>query len=123
MKGRLQCHCCIGRPAEAVPPRDPAGLHEGVKSLVDGGAPPGFLIIDDGWQCTDVDEPLRQVWSLIFFKYAAGSMREAMCAGVVGNCGCVLYAQLSSAPFPGQLTLILAFQAGRCVILNPISKP
>ena len=38
-----------------------AGLHEGVKSLVEGGAPPGFLIIDDGWQCTDVDEPLRQV--------------------------------------------------------------
>jgi len=38
-----------------------AGLHDGVRSLVEGGVPPGFLIIDDGWQCTDVDEPLRQV--------------------------------------------------------------
>lgn len=46
------------------PPHNLAGLHEGVKSLVEGGAPPGFLIIDDGWQCTDVDEPLRQVWSI-----------------------------------------------------------
>ena len=30
------------------------------ESLIAGGAPPGFLIIDDGWQCTDVDAPLRQ---------------------------------------------------------------
>jgi raffinose synthase len=29
-------------------------------SLVQGGVPPRFLIIDDGWQCTDVDPPLRQ---------------------------------------------------------------
>ncbi|CAL8470414.1 g9956 [Coccomyxa elongata] len=35
------------------------GLHEGLRSLIAGGVPPGFLIIDDGWQCTDVDEPLR----------------------------------------------------------------
>ena len=37
-----------------------SGLHEGLRSLIAGGAPPGFLIIDDGWQCTDVDAPLRQ---------------------------------------------------------------
>ena len=37
-----------------------AGLHEGLRSLIAGGAPPGFLIIDDGWQCTDVDAPLRE---------------------------------------------------------------
>ncbi len=49
-----------------------AGLHEGVRSLVEGGVPPGFLIIDDGWQCTDVDEPLRQVRSLLgLFAQAA----------------------------------------------------
>ncbi|EIE27114.1 raffinose synthase [Coccomyxa subellipsoidea C-169] len=30
-----------------------AGLHEGLRSLIAGGAAPGFLIIDDGWQCTD----------------------------------------------------------------------
>ena len=37
-----------------------AGLHEGMKTLSDGGVPPKFLIIDDGWQCTDVDVPLRK---------------------------------------------------------------
>ena len=36
------------------------GLHEGLRSLIAGGAPPGFLIIDDGWQCTDVDASLRE---------------------------------------------------------------
>lgn len=28
----------------------PSGVVEGVKSLTDGGCPPGFVIIDDGWQ-------------------------------------------------------------------------
>ncbi|PNT61306.1 probable galactinol--sucrose galactosyltransferase 2 [Brachypodium distachyon] len=28
----------------------PVGIEEGLKSLCDGGAPPKFLIIDDGWQ-------------------------------------------------------------------------
>lgn len=36
-----------------------AGLHEGLARLVQGGVPPRLLIIDDGWQCTDVDPPLR----------------------------------------------------------------
>ncbi|DBA91995.1 TPA: hypothetical protein ACH3X2_003884 [Trebouxia sp. C0005] len=36
------------------------GLHEGLKTLSDGGTPPKLLIIDDGWQCTDVDVPLRK---------------------------------------------------------------
>ena len=31
-----------------------------MKTLSDGGTPPKFLIIDDGWQCTDVDVPLRK---------------------------------------------------------------
>ena len=37
----------------------PAGVWEGVKDLVDGGCPPGFVIIDDGWQsiCHDEDDP------------------------------------------------------------------
>ena len=37
-----------------------AGLHEGLGSLVSAGVPPRFLIIDDGWQCTDVDRRFRQ---------------------------------------------------------------
>ncbi|KAK9820373.1 hypothetical protein WJX72_009606 [[Myrmecia] bisecta] len=36
------------------------GLHQGLSSLVEGGAPPRFLIIDDGWQCTNVDKDLRE---------------------------------------------------------------
>ncbi|KAL5076419.1 hypothetical protein RYX36_015403 [Vicia faba] len=36
----------------------PKGVWEGVKSLTDGGCPPGFVIIDDGWQsiCHDDDD-------------------------------------------------------------------
>lgn len=38
---------------------DPKGVHEGVRSLVEGGCPPGLVLIDDGWQsiCQD-DEPI-----------------------------------------------------------------
>lgn len=31
------------------------GLVEGLESLADGGVTPQLLIIDDGWQLTDVD--------------------------------------------------------------------
>uniref|UniRef100_A0A0E0KRY9 galactinol--sucrose galactosyltransferase n=1 Tax=Oryza punctata TaxID=4537 RepID=A0A0E0KRY9_ORYPU len=42
---------------------NPVGIEEGLKSLCEGGAPPRFLIIDDGWQETvnefeEVDEAL-----------------------------------------------------------------
>ncbi|XP_078431685.1 raffinose synthase family protein [Wolffia australiana] len=37
----------------------PAGVFEGVKGLVEGGCPPGLVLIDDGWQsiCHDDDDP------------------------------------------------------------------
>lgn len=35
------------------------GLHEGLATLVEGGTPPRFVIIDDGWQNTDVDKRFR----------------------------------------------------------------
>ncbi|KAL3624268.1 putative galactinol--sucrose galactosyltransferase 5 [Castilleja foliolosa] len=37
----------------------PNGVYEGVKGLVDGGCPPGLVLIDDGWQsiCHD-DDPI-----------------------------------------------------------------
>lgn len=38
----------------------PVGLHIGLQSLVNGGIQPKLLIIDDGWQSTDVDAELRQ---------------------------------------------------------------
>ncbi|GFH12519.1 raffinose synthase, partial [Haematococcus lacustris] len=34
--------------------------HEGLSSLVSGGITPRTLIIDDGWQMTDVDPPSDQ---------------------------------------------------------------
>lgn len=33
----------------------PDGVKEGVKALVDGGCPPGFVLLDDGWQCISHD--------------------------------------------------------------------
>ncbi|XP_058087594.1 galactinol--sucrose galactosyltransferase-like [Magnolia sinica] len=34
----------------------PEGVWEGVKGLVDGGVPPGLIIMDDGWQSTCHDD-------------------------------------------------------------------
>ncbi|KAE9602642.1 hypothetical protein Lal_00049636 [Lupinus albus] len=44
---------------------NPQGVWEGVKGLVEGGCPPGLVIIDDGWQtfCHD-DEPVTDGGSL-----------------------------------------------------------
>ena len=53
-----------------------AGLHEGLKALSDGGTPPKLLIIDDGWQCTDVDVPLRKPMSSRMLMIE--EMRESM---------------------------------------------
>ncbi|GIM11600.1 hypothetical protein Vretimale_15098 [Volvox reticuliferus] len=36
------------------------GLAQGLSSLEDGGISPQLLIIDDGWQMTDVDPPMRK---------------------------------------------------------------
>ncbi|CAJ1946643.1 unnamed protein product [Sphenostylis stenocarpa] len=33
----------------------PDGVRKGIKGLVDGGCPPGFVLIDDGWQCISHD--------------------------------------------------------------------
>lgn len=37
-----------------------AGLHQGLQALNDGGIRPKLLIIDDGWQSTDLDSDLRE---------------------------------------------------------------
>ncbi|KAL3526082.1 hypothetical protein ACH5RR_014454 [Cinchona calisaya] len=34
----------------------PQGVWEGVKGLVEGGCPPGLVLIDDGWQCISHDD-------------------------------------------------------------------
>ncbi|MED6113801.1 hypothetical protein PIB30_074224 [Stylosanthes scabra] len=43
----------------------PQGVREGIKTLAEGGCPPGLVIIDDGWQtfCCD-DEPVTDGGSL-----------------------------------------------------------
>jgi raffinose synthase len=38
-----------------------SGLSEAVQSLSSGGTPPRWVVIDDGWQCTEVDEPYRNI--------------------------------------------------------------
>ncbi|KAI4350658.1 hypothetical protein L6164_005092 [Bauhinia variegata] len=40
----------------------PQGIWEGVKNLVDGGCPPGLVLIDDGWQsiCHDKDSITKE---------------------------------------------------------------
>ncbi|KAL4419946.1 hypothetical protein ABPG75_007044 [Micractinium tetrahymenae] len=38
-----------------------AGIAEGLRTLGAGGTPPRLLIIDDGWQQTDVDPAYRQI--------------------------------------------------------------
>ncbi len=53
-----------------------AGLHEGLKTLSDGGTPAKLLIIDDGWQCTDVDVALRK--PLTSRMMMIEEMRESM---------------------------------------------
>ncbi|KAK9915311.1 hypothetical protein WJX75_007444 [Coccomyxa subellipsoidea] len=35
------------------------GINEGLQALKDGGVPPKLLIVDDGWQSTDLDQALR----------------------------------------------------------------
>ncbi|RWW87758.1 hypothetical protein BHE74_00003383 [Ensete ventricosum] len=47
---------------------DPVGVWHGVKDFVDGGLPPRFLIIDDGWQSVnlDGDNPVEDAKNLVF---------------------------------------------------------
>lgn len=35
------------------------GVDEGLQALKEGGVPPRLLIVDDGWQSTDLDPDLR----------------------------------------------------------------
>ena len=35
------------------------GINEGLQALEEGGVPPKLLIIDDGWQTTELDASLR----------------------------------------------------------------
>lgn len=76
---------------------DPVGVWQGVKEFVDGGCPPRFLIVDDGWQSINFDSqknPLEGAKDLVlggsqmtgriyrfeecdkFKTYRAGTMRR-----------------------------------------------
>ena len=45
---RVSSHCPIH-----------VGINEGLRALGEGGVPPKLLIIDDGWQTTELDASLR----------------------------------------------------------------
>ena len=54
--------CLPGSPLRGAPPRClTAGCVPGRVCAQAGGTPPRLLIIDDGWQATDVDAPFRAV--------------------------------------------------------------
>lgn len=72
----MQWWLLAGWGAESPGPAAPAGLHEGLRTLTEGGVPPRFLIIDDGWQCTDVDAPLRKPMTSKLLM--SPEMRESM---------------------------------------------
>jgi hypothetical protein len=36
-----------------------AGLSDAISSLSAGGTPPKWVVIDDGWQCTDLDPEFK----------------------------------------------------------------
>lgn len=50
-----------------------SGLSDAVQSLSSGGAPPRWVVIDDGWQCTEVRARARQL----------------LCAGLGPACLCI----------------------------------
>jgi len=63
------------------------GIREGLASLVSGGAPPRLLVIDDGWQQTDVDPEYRamfgeeniiveEVWEAERYALSTGGMDD-----------------------------------------------
>jgi hypothetical protein len=55
-----------------------AGIEAGLRSLADGGVPPKLVIIDDGWQRTDVDERYRAEGAK---ELAGGCLAAACCSG------------------------------------------
>jgi hypothetical protein len=61
-----------------------AGIAQGIKSLAAGGTPPRLLIIDDGWQQTDVDPRYRQAgeWWRQYLQY---QQSDAGCGLVSGT--------------------------------------
>lgn len=58
----------------------PKGLFMGVQSLQEGLTPPKFIIIDDGWQQTDLDSYAQGKWvhSQEFIEAESKTMKEAM---------------------------------------------
>lgn len=63
------------RPASPVPPRPPAPPQR-------GGVPPRLLIIDDGWQQTEVDAPYRAMGALGALCLLCCAVSAAFCAAL-----------------------------------------
>ena len=100
---RLRLHLCHQQPLAALASLlaavcclqvSASGLQAGLRSLAAGGAPPKLLIIDDGWQRTDVDEEYRPaggcaggcyvwVWVWVFCAGLAGWGRGSVGDGAL----------------------------------------
>nr|UAD82042.1 raffinose synthase 2 [Trebouxia lynnae] len=61
------------------------GIMDGLKSLRDGGVPPKLLVIDDGWQLTEVDEPYRQAAATARMAAANALKKPAIAEGITGG--------------------------------------
>ena len=74
------CSCCCSFYSMV----SAAGIAQGLKSLAAGGTPPRLLIIDDGWQQTDVDPRYRQAgeWWRQYLQY---QQSDAGCRLVSGG--------------------------------------
>lgn len=82
-----------------------AGIAEGLRALGAGGTPPRLLIVDDGWQQTDVDPAYRQIGGQLPRQQPPLVRSPALCmrvptavitppwpgmTGGVGKCTCLL---------------------------------
>eukprot|EP00193_Tetraselmis_chui_P000478 CAMPEP_0177763786 /NCGR_PEP_ID=MMETSP0491_2-20121128/7051_1 /TAXON_ID=63592 /ORGANISM="Tetraselmis chuii, Strain PLY429" /LENGTH=1004 /DNA_ID=CAMNT_0019279905 /DNA_START=153 /DNA_END=3167 /DNA_ORIENTATION=- len=58
------------------------GIREGLQSLINGGIPPKLLVIDDGWQQTDIDEEQKKMFGddNILMEEVVEAERQALLA-------------------------------------------
>lgn len=76
----------------------PQGVWEGVKGLVDGGCPPGLVLIDDGWQSiSHDDDPITDESGMS--RTAAGEQMPCRLIKFEENCK---FKEYVSSKSPGQ---------------------
>ncbi|KAL0042463.1 hypothetical protein WJX79_000575 [Trebouxia sp. C0005] len=61
------------------------GIIDGLRSLKDAGVSPKLLVIDDGWQLTEVDEPYRKAAAAARVAQARAIQTSAVVEGITGG--------------------------------------